>query len=80
MTAGSDPITIDDPVNVAILRVSEDLIQGFSRDPLGDIARASGVELDLVIDRIRAMLEAGTIRRVRQTLLSTSLAEGALVA
>ena len=80
MTASSVPITIDDPVNVAILRVSEDQIQGFSRDPLGDIARASGVELDLVIERIRAMLEAGTIRRVRQTLLSTSLAEGALVA
>lgn len=80
MIAGSVPITIDDPVNVAILRISEDQIQGFSRDPLGDIARASGVELPLVIERIRAMLETGTIRRVRQTLLSTSLAEGALVA
>ena len=80
MTATSVPITIDDPVNVAILRVSEDQIEGFNRDPLGDIARASGVELDIVIERIRAMLEAGTIRRVRQTLLSTSLAHGALVA
>ena len=34
----------------------------------------------MVIDRLRAMLEAGTIRRIRQTLLATSLAPGALVA
>jgi hypothetical protein len=33
-----------------------------------------------VIDRIRAMLEAGVIRRVRQTLLATNLAQGALIA
>jgi hypothetical protein len=33
-----------------------------------------------VIERVRAMLAAGTIRRVRQTLMSTNLAEGALVA
>lgn len=36
--------------------------------------------VDAVIDRIVAMLRAGTIRRVRQTLLSTSLAGGALCA
>ena len=30
--------------------------------------------------RIRAMLRAGTIRRVRQTLMATNLAPGALVA
>src|SRR4029450_3717655 len=30
--------------------------------------------------RIAAMLRAGTIRRVRQTLMATNLAEGALVA
>ena len=30
--------------------------------------------------RIRAMLEAGTVRRVRQTLLATNVAQGALVA
>jgi len=33
-----------------------------------------------VIERIRAMLRAGAIRRVRQTLLATNLAKGALVA
>ena len=74
------PYTVDDPVNAQILAISEDKVQGFSRHPLHDIADASGVDLDTVIARIRAMLEAGTIRRVRQTLLATSLAPGALVA
>ena len=40
----------------------------------------SGVEVDVVMARIAAMLRAGTIRRVRQTLLATNLADGALVA
>lgn len=80
MTVASVPVNVADPINAKILAVSEDQIQGFQRDPLGEIARLSGVELPLVIERIRAMLEAGTIRRVRQTLLATNLAEGALVA
>lgn len=71
---------VDDPENSAILRVSEDQLQGFQRDPFAEIARRSGVELPLVLERVRAMLEAGTIRRVRQTLLATNLAQGALVA
>lgn len=74
------PAGVDDPVNAAILKISEDRIQGFLRDPLGEIARRSGVDLVTTIARIRAMLEAGTIRRVRQTLLATNLAQGALVA
>jgi DNA-binding Lrp family transcriptional regulator len=74
------PANIADPINTKILAVSEDRIQGFQRDPLSDIARQSELGLPVVIDRIRAMLEAGTIRRVRQTMLSTSLAPGALVA
>jgi len=80
MTTATVPVEFDDPVNAAILAVSEDRLQGFQRDPLGEIARRSGVALDLVIERITAMLRAGTIRRVRQTLLSTNLAQGALVA
>jgi hypothetical protein len=80
VTAGTIPIRFDDATNAAILAVSEDRLQGFQRDPLGEIAGRSGVELSVVTERIRAMLEAGTIRRVRQTLLSTSLAPGALVA
>ena len=69
-----------DPLNAQILAVSEDKIQGFVRDPLVEIAQRSGVPLETVIDRIRKMLAAGTIRRVRQTLVASNLAEGALVA
>ena len=73
-------IAIADPVNAEILAVSEDRLTGFQRDPFGEIARQSGVPLPVVLERIIAMLQAGTIRRVRQTLLATSLAPGALVA
>jgi DNA-binding Lrp family transcriptional regulator len=72
--------TIEDPINAAILAVSEDRIQGFLPDPLGRIAEQSGVPLEVVIERIQAMLRAGTIRRVRQTLMATNIARGALVA
>jgi len=74
------PLNLDDPVNTAILNISEDRLEGFQRDPFGEISRRSGVPLDVVVERIRALLEAGTIRRVRQTLLANNLAEGALVA
>jgi DNA-binding Lrp family transcriptional regulator len=80
MNAPTVPVETGDPINAKILAVSEDKIQGFQRDPLGEISRLSGVELAVVIERIRAMLEAGTIRRVRQTLMATNLAPGALVA
>src|SRR5262245_48395989 len=80
MTSAEVPVDFKDAVNARILAVSEDRLQGFQRDPLGEIARQSGVELPVVIDRIRAMLRAGTIRRVRQTLLATNLAQGSLVA
>ncbi len=69
-----------DSVNSRILAVSEDQIQGFVREPFQEIARLSGIDEEVVLDRIKAMLRAGTIRRVRQTLLATNLAEGALVA
>ena len=80
MVAVSISVSTNDPVNAKILVVSEDRLQGFQRDPLGEIARQSGVELSVVIERVQAMLRAGTIRRVRQTLLATNLAQGALVA
>src|SRR5687768_99142 len=79
-SASASPNAITDPVNAQILAISEVKIQGFQRDPLGQIAKQSGVELPLVIERIQAMLRAGTIRRVRQTLMATNLAPGALVA
>ena len=74
------PTEITDPINKEILKVSEDLVPGFQEKPFHFIAEESGVELPVVLERIRAMLEAGVIRRVRQTLLSTKLAHGALVA
>jgi DNA-binding Lrp family transcriptional regulator len=74
------PTDISDPINARILAVSEDRIAGFLEEPFTEIARQSGVELPVVLERIRAMLEAGTIRRVRQTLMATNLAPGALVA
>jgi len=69
-----------DQINEQILAISEDEIQGFVREPFQLISRLSGVDEPIVVERIRAMLAAGTIRRVRQTLLATNLAQGALVA
>jgi len=80
MKTADNPVSFSDPINAKILAVSEDTLQGFQRDPLGEIARQSGVELGVVTERIQAMLRAGTIRRVRQTLLATNLAQGALIA
>jgi hypothetical protein len=78
--SSSIPIAITDPVNAQILAISEDRIQGFHERPFQAIAAASGVPLDVVLQRIRAMLAGGVIRRVRQTLMATNLAHGALVA
>src|SRR4051794_34540572 len=69
-----------DAINRRILEVSEDRVRGFVRDPMRTIAELSGIAMPVVIERIRGMLEAGTIRRVRQTLLATNLAQGALIA
>jgi len=74
------PTEHNDPINARILAISEDKIEGFVREPFEEIANCSGVDVDVVMTRIAAMLRAGTIRRVRQTLLATNLAEGALVA
>src|SRR6201993_2562410 len=74
------PIEHNDPINARILAISEDKIEGFVREPFEEIANRSGVDVGVVMARIAAMLRAGTIRRVRQTLLATNLAEGALVA
>src|SRR5688572_21366416 len=81
MTAAATvPVEHTDEINARILAVSEDMVQGFVRQPFNVIAERSGVALPFVLERIRAMLGAGVIRRVRQTLLATKLAHGALVA
>lgn len=80
MSIQAPPSETTDATNARILAISEDRISGFLRDPFAEIARLSGVAEDVVHERLRAMLEAGVIRRIRQTLLATNLAPGALVA
>jgi DNA-binding Lrp family transcriptional regulator len=80
MSATVIPFEVADPVNARILAVSEDRISGFIEEPFAEIAAKSGVSEDTVHERLRAMLEAGTIRRIRQTLMATNLAPGALIA
>jgi DNA-binding Lrp family transcriptional regulator len=80
MSSAAVPVEIADEVNAKILAVSEDQLQGFQRDPFGVVAKRTGLDRTVVLDRVRAMLEAGVIRRIRQTLLATNLAKGALVA
>jgi hypothetical protein len=79
MSAAS-AISHTDEINARILAVSEDRIAGFVHNPMREIARGCDLPVDLVMERIRTMLRAGTIRRVRQTLMATDLAPGALVA
>ena len=74
------PIEISDPTNARILAVSEDRIAGFLLDPFAEIAAQADLDVSVVHERLRAMLVAGTIRRIRQTLMATNLAPGALVA
>lgn len=69
-----------DPLNRRILSVAEDQLTGFHPYPFDALAQRCGLPVETVLERLRAMLEAGTVRRIRQTLLSTSLAEGALLA
>ncbi len=68
------------PETAAILAVAEDGLSGFHERPFAVIAGRAGVPERTVVDRIRALLEAGVVRRVRQTLNTGSLAAGALVA
>src|SRR5205085_6890616 len=78
--AGVAPSEVSDPINARILAVSEDRIAGFVEEPFAAIAASSGLGEDVVLHRLRAMLAAGVIRRIRQTLMATNLAPGALVA
>src|SRR5262249_368062 len=80
MLTAATPSEISDPINARILAVSEDRIAGFLVDPFAEIARIADLDVTVVHERLRAMLAAGTIRRIRQTLMATNLAPGALVA
>jgi len=80
MTSTLTSAEIADPINARILAVSEDRIAGFVEEPFAEIAQAAGLPEETVLERLRAMLAAGTIRRIRQTLMATNLAPGALIA
>ncbi len=80
VSAPTVPTGVSDPVNARILAVSEDRIAGFVKEPFAQIAFAADLSEEEVIERLRAMLAAGVIRRIRQTLMATNLAPGALVA
>lgn len=79
-TSSATPTEVSDPINAAILAVSEDRIAGFVTEPFKQIAFNAELPESVVIERLRAMLHAGVIRRIRQTLMATNLAPGALVA
>jgi len=74
------PTEITDPINARILAVSEDRIAGFVTEPFAQIAFSAELPEEVVIERLRAMLAAGVIRRIRQTLMATNLSPGALIA
>lgn len=80
LSSAAVPTEISDPINARILAVSEDRLPGFVEEPFADIAVATQLSETMVIERLRAMLEAGVVRRIRQTLMATNLAPGALVA
>ena len=80
MDTATIPVSTDDAINTRILQISEDKIQGFQADPFAEVSRLSGIELPVVLERVAAMLRAGVIRRVRQTLMATNLARGSLIA
>ncbi|MFH1066766.1 MAG: Lrp/AsnC family transcriptional regulator [bacterium] len=69
---------IADETNRKILTVAEDQLQGFHRDPILEISRRVELPPQEVIERLRVMMRAGVIRRVRQTLVN--LTSGALAA
>ena len=68
------------PTDLQILAVAEDQLTGFYSRPFDEIAARCGLTADIVLERLRELLASGAVRRIRQTLLSTSLADGALVA
>ncbi len=80
MHLSAPPTDITDPTNASILSISEDRIAGFLEDPFIEIARLADLPVEVVRERLRGMLETGVIRRIRQTLMATNLASGALVA
>ncbi len=57
------PTSPHDPINRAILEVSEDRVRGFVRNPMGEIARLSGFDTVTVIEQPRTARRAGASGR-----------------
>lgn len=53
------PTSPNDPVNTDILMVAEDRVKGFRRLPFHAIAEQCGHPVPLVIERLKAMMNAG---------------------
>lgn len=79
-SGAATPTEVSDPINARILAVSEDRVSGFVTEPFAQIAFSAELPEEVVIERLRAMLAAGVIRRIRQTLMATNLSPGALIA
>ena len=71
---------IDDATNRRILAVAEDSLSGFYERPFLAIAEACGLDEGTVMERLRCMLSSHTLRYLRQTLPSTALTRGCLIA
>lgn len=74
------PTSPNDPVNTDILMVAEDRVKGFRRLPFHAIAEQCGHPVPLVIERLKAMMEAGVVRRVRPDASCHQAGPGGLVA
>ena len=80
MSVVTSDVRFSNTINQKILEFSEDQLTGFVRDPIGELMERTGFDEETILARLRAMLSSGTIRRIRQTLLATNLAQGALIA
>ena len=72
----SIPTEHDDPINAKILSVSEDMISGFQESPFQEIAQKADLSLGIVLERIKAMLEAGVINELDKHYLLPNLLMG----
>lgn len=76
----SIPTEHTDPINERILAVAEDKITGFTPKPFVAIAEQTGFDEETIVERLKAMHAAGVVRRLRQTMITTKLVDGALIA
>jgi len=76
----SRPTDPTDPITARILGSTGERLPGFQRNPMAEIARLTGITQEVVIDRLRACLDGGVLRRIHQAPLASSAADGVLCA